>query len=772
MAVFGISRFAHSYYGGAMTDHPYTGIPNRIIWYIQVDWDLSGEYALIEPQTIISVKYFRGRKNRILNSSDGQEQPDKETSWIEMLDADGRYDSFNQDSPLYDYLGNSGQTLKLWMISTTTEAVELAFVGTIVSITYDQLRQVATIIGEGLARQLQIGDAEHVYNACQPFWLGEAGWDSYFTLNTGNTPFPVNWWSGRPDGLYLRKCVQLLLDQIDWPLTIYTGETDFNKDAPDYFFLSGESAWSTLKELADGFAARLFFLRDGRLMIMDRQDVIGLPTDDMDPIPGALVKFGLDRPSPYAGLRNWVEVQIRPRAVQRPFKSPLIEAYYREVWSNAGPIAVPPSSYLDFDIEYLYNGQNVVGSFVKLNFTSDDYEVWSQPDRTGTDMYGGNGYIELIDEVVGGYHVPYGNNQSRTRIRFSNDDGSLTAYFFDVKVFLVGIFETGQPAVATVSDAASITLNRTRKLSINSRWVQTTAIGQAVAQAYVDALSTRELASPSTLMYHLGWEALFQALVNHDLGTMVDFGPAGEALSLANFGLWGQRLIVAQALEWSSRDGETAWLKVTYERLLAYVQRIGEVTTYTQGTGSEDAVIAHVVPIGLNRCMVISVALRATQTVSDMQWGTQEAVKIGAAEYATGNYARAEIWAVVNPDVGSDDLAINLSGVTYFEVAIMNFVNVRQTSPVIDFTSTAALGGANASLTGGGNNGDLVIGVISKEGGTITPTGTQTPLWAESADGNWKGAGGIGSVGDAISYDLTGSLGWVLAAATIKSVES
>lgn len=775
MAIYNTSKYGQSEYG-SQAEHPYLNLTGKLIWLIQIDWDRDGSFGVgIEPQTIVDLKFKRGRAERILSNGQGQEQPDQETFWLLVDDPTARYDSFNQSSPLYNYLGASGILVRFLVISTTADVRDSAFVGVLTSATYDVNTGRATLTGEGCARMLQIGDAEHVYSPCQPTnQLNSAGWDSYFTLDAGYTPYPVNWWRGRVGGLPLRECVRLTLEAAIWPLGMYAGQTAYDTDFPNYFFLDGSSGWSTLKDLADAFAARLFFLRDGRLFAMDRQDVLG-PPGGTSPFGSPLLSYGLNRPSPYAMLRNQAVVKVRPHAASAPYRSSHYDYQLIEVWSNAGPIELEPLSTLELDVEYLHDGKVVVGSYVISNsgFVTDGMEAWSNTDKTGTDMFAsGDTSLVALDGSVGGFLVPYGNQENRTRIQFTNSHPTLTAYFFNAKMFILGIIETGNSAIVTVKDDASIALNGRRILEIDSRWVQRSNMATNIAQAYVSALASREKSSPVTLAYSLSGDALYNMLSNYDLGSRVDFGLAGSTTSLDNFGLFGVWLIVGIDMDWINPDGQDAIVKVTYEKIAAAQAALaGSVSTTTANT-SASVVWSHTVPNGLNRLLVVEIGLRAFQTVTGVTYGGAALTKLGAVQYAAGNYARAEIWYMVAPPVGTTDVTVSISGAEVVEAAALNFVNVNQATPFGPFASNSGLGSSAAGVYVVSDEGDLVIDLIVKDGGTLIAGAGQASLWAAVAAGSWNGSGssepGVATGTTSMSWNLTGANAWVLAAVAIK----
>jgi hypothetical protein len=153
-------------------------------------------------------------------------------------------------------------------------------------------------------------------------------------------------------------------------------------------------------------------------------------------------------------------------------------------------------------------------------------------------------------------------------------------------------------------------------------------------------------------------------------------------------------------------------------------------------------------------------------------YGAQSLTKKAHVQYAAGNYARAEIWYLVAPAVGTANVTVTVTGSEYVEAAALNFINVHQSTPLGTFASSTGLGGSPASVNVSGSEGDLVIDVLVKEGGTLTPDASQTSRWAASAGGNWKG-GGSSKLGDSIvpmSWVLTGANAWVLGGVAVKSV--
>jgi hypothetical protein len=749
MSQYGTAVYGSNLYGST-AEHPYTLTAGKVMWMVQVDWDRDGAIGSeIEPQTIRKLKIRRGRGQRMNADGRSQAQPGNESFEVELLDGARRYDSFNTASPLYGSMGAPGLLVRIMAVSTTTRAAaQPVFVGTLTSVEYDSKTGIATLKGEGLAKYLEIGAAASVYAPCQSASL--SAWDPYFVWD-GSTPFPINYWKGRPNGLTLRECVGITLERAGWGLGSYYGAGGYNNDQPDYFYLDGSSAWDTLTDLADGFAARLFFLRDGRLFAMDRLDRNGLAYGLAAPTR-AQEAHGLERISPFETLRNRAEVKVRPHSVM-PFNNPIADSYYLDAWSNGGPIEVAPSSYVDIPIKY--SGSVLQGNFVRANSDAlseiHKMAVWSKADRTGINMGPVTGNAEgefsiqlqlLGANQYGLTYVQSGNNQSFCVARLRNWSAVRTAYFFDLQVQVVGLRETGAAMTKVVDDTASQALNGMRRLSIDSRWIQTPLMADSIGQSFLDALSTRERSSPATITYQWSGETLYNNLLSYDVGSHVDFGVDGGADALANFGIYGRWLIVGQEMQWMSADGQDALVKLTFEKppLLSV-----QVTSTSIITGSSVTSVtwAHTLPDGLNRLLVVAIAKRDTGgSVTSVTWQGVALSQLATRSEAAGDFPRVELWYLVNPASGTGNLQATFSVLDFVEICALGLVNAHQTFP---FGSPSTVVGASGGAGPAGINvtaeaGDLVLDAVCYRGAAGGAAGVgQLVRMLGSSDGLWRG---------------------------------
>jgi len=779
LAKYGSSKYGTGLYGDS-SDHPYAGIPGKVMWVVLVDWDNNGQFDNgSEPQTIRRMHITRGREGARLQSGH-YAQPGNERFEIEMYDPSGRYDILNTSSPIFGFMGAPGLRLKVVMISTTTKESIPVFVGTLTNIEYNSSEKTGVLSGAGLSRYLEIGAAEKIHAPCQSYTY--LAWDSCFVWD-GSTPTPFNYWKGRSGGLPLRECAGIVLSRAGWSMGAYYGAMVLNNEQPNYFYLDESTAWAALVELAEGFAARLFFLRDGRLFVMDRLDRTGLAAA-LDAPARAQEAFGLKRYSPLESLRNHVEVKIRECHVF-PFNTPIAKTSYIVAWKNDGPISVPPSSYKDLIIRYTDVGKNTSyqtarpkqGSYVRLNqwdgtgALGEPYPliVNSRADKLGVDMAdpaAGLAEWNLLFDTLGtgpygDIYVQKGNNQCYCVVRFRNWSPTLTAYFFNMQAQVIGIIEGGESPSRVIEASSSIETNGERELVIDSRWIQDTTMADNIGQAYLDTLSSREMASAAELVYQWSGETLYQYLENYDLGAFINYGAQGGANSLANFGLYNRWLIVGQEIEWLSPDGQDAFVTLKLDKGLSPAVNVTAVSTVT-GSNISTMTWEHTVPEGENRLLIVSMSMiaRANSYLQTVTYGGQAMTLLGGVQQNLGEYPRVETYYLKNPPVGTANVVTTnrYSNLNYMEGGAVSFENVDQTTPlgtpVYDW-GTVGPAQCNVPAVAGSMVFDTVC--YASQAGDASQGSLQTKLWGLTSDGNWKGCSSVspGNESGSVTMDWT-----------------
>jgi len=751
MATFSSSKYGRSIYG---TEYlPAAEAAGNVLWLFQVDWDNDGVFdGEIESQYIRSVSFKRGRGSRMRGDGRGQNHPEGESFAVEIYDPNGKYDVFNFSSAIYEKFGVPGFLARILVINTTTLSTATpVFVGTLTGIDWDCESGIGTLSGTGLSRLMELGSANRVYAPCQNF--SAEGWDPYFVANS-STPFPINYWKGRPDGLALDQCVAILMERMGWQLSVSVSAVTLT-DEPDYFVLDGQSGWESLKEIADGFAARLFFLRDGSLFVMDKGDYVGKGIVAA-PALGALRRAGMSRTAPFEALYNRALTKVRPFFVP-PFASPVPTSAYSVAWQNGGPIEVAPGTSVEILAEFATGGigKAFAGNFMRVPSDSaleaNPITVNSLPDGSGVNMGAntgnGEGEFTLLSELVGvnGLEKIYrsmGNNQSFCTVKLKNWSATRTAYFSNLSVLVAGLREMGARLTAVVEDAESIAVNGVRELEVNNRLVQSNAMALSVGQALINAVSDRDTASVVTVGYDARGDVLYDFLCDYDLGKFVDFGTAGGATALKNFGVYGTNLVVGQEFEWADATGQNGFVKLTFEKLPGLA--VAAVGTSTGSiSNARTVIVSHTVGTGDNRLLLVSVGIRSFFDVDWVNYAGMELTKLDSYALGypgNGNFAKVEFWYLLNPPSGTADLFVRMTGNEWVEVGVTDFVNVDQVTPFGTVGKAKGFGDTSCSITVEASRYDLVADVICMEG-TPTVGDGQTELFNVTSDGNWRAKG-------------------------------
>lgn len=733
LATYGSSRYGSVLYGSESIA-PAASAGN-VFWKVQVDWDNDGAWGIeIESMYIRNIRFERGRKARLRGDGRGQNHPENERFEVEIYDPSGRYDVFNAGSPLYDRFGAPGLLARIQMVNSTTHASQTVFVGTLTEVNWDYESKVGVLAGTGLSRWMELGAASKVYAPKQIY--SNYGWDDVFIQNAGTTPAPINYWRGRTGGLCLDECVGILMDRISWPFGSSVSAVTL-RDEPDYFLLRGVSGWETLKEIADGFASRVFFRKDGTLFVMDKSDTDGLAVVD-PPSSGALRRSGLERTAPFDSLVNKVSVRLRPHFTPL-FTSPLVGADYQQMWSSAGPIEVLPGKKISLLVDFDQGaGKTLQANFLRVNSDSpleaSPLVVNSKPDKSGTNMGAvtGTGETEtsLPVDLVGtnsyGWlycYQPY-DRQGQVVVVLSNISSTRTAYFFNLIVYGIGVREVGTPLVYEAQDADSIGLNGVREMDYSNSLLQTVSMAQSVGESLVRAANTRDTASVVTVGYDGRGLDLYSMLATYDVGTVVDFGAAGGAESLKNYGLNGKNLIVGQSFEWLDGSGQNGLVRLSFEKQVVVPRWLaGDSATVTAGSSITKAATC---PAADDRLLVVFVGTLSSASVSGITWNGTALTKADAISYSTGTNPRGELWYLAAPATGTANLVVTMSGSTTAAVVFDFYANVDQTTPLGTVAKTSGASGASSLAISAGANDLVVDGFVYSRA---------TNAWADAAAG-------------------------------------
>ena len=196
----------------------------------------------------------------------------------------------------------------------------------------------------------------------------------------------------------------------------------------------------------------------------------------------------------------------------------------------------------------------------------------------------------------------------------------------------------------------------------------------------------------------------------------------------------------------------------------------GTVTS-TQTTGATSLTWSHTVSAGSNRVLVVELALDGLGApASSVTYGGVALTQIGRG---TGNHA-VELWALINPTVGTANVVASFSGTTAAAGGASTFNGVAQTIGTAFGTFVSATGtGTTASVTASSAAGEQVIDVLywrNSPATSATPGAGQTSYWSQTNSTMGGGAtleAGAASV--VMSSNLSGSVQWEIAAVSMKT---
>lgn len=146
---------------------------------------------------------------------------------------------------------------------------------------------------------------------------------------------------------------------------------------------------------------------------------------------------------------------------------------------------------------------------------------------------------------------------------------------------------------------------------------------------------------------------------------------------------------------------------------------------------------------GSNRYLVVGVAMFSlAQTVTSITYNGVALTLIGARSSITGA-CRIELWGLIAPATGANDIVATLSGAIAFAGCASSFTGVHQTSPTEAFSSAQAtnVGAADATVdVTTVADGDWTVDIVATDDATISVGSGQT------SRNNVTGAAGSGAM--------------------------
>jgi uncharacterized repeat protein (TIGR01451 family) len=190
---------------------------------------------------------------------------------------------------------------------------------------------------------------------------------------------------------------------------------------------------------------------------------------------------------------------------------------------------------------------------------------------------------------------------------------------------------------------------------------------------------------------------------------------------------------------------------------------------------------------GTNNVLIVGVSMNITgntgATVASVTYNGV-ALTLAGAHNDAGNSRRVEIWYLVAPATGTNNVVVNLNlpggtGVVGTVVGATNVSGADQTSPIRDFVSADGAAGNLATLNVPSANGDVVVDTLAIAGtDSVTAYGpTQTSAWASAsgatgADVYGSGSTRAGAPSVPLSETFNANSNWSLGAVSVRPFQA
>lgn len=769
MTLIGNARFGFDGYGN-LPNHPYRAIPNHILWFFQIDLDGDGQFdSHVLPPSLRAVEFERGVSRRDDPRGFGPSQPEGEHFRVELVDRGGVYWNAAEARSLANMV--SGRKARILCVSTTFKTpARPVFTGLLRSAEFDPRLEVIIFKGSGLSAALTIGGAAEIRDSSIAFNAPDLG---AFIPDSG-APAPIHHWRGQLPGTGLEACVNTILEACGSNIPILAQDEPV-EEQPEYFTLTGGSAWNAIKAVCSAYLARVEFSREGTISLRrlarptrDETGAISLDNCSIDPSP-------LEIPTP--GVINRVRCRVRPlRAPLYTLPIPITE--YGTAWSATGPIVVPPGMSVVIDARFKKTegsvfAANILRVNTDLTIEETPLIVNSLPDKSGVNMaaaFGtGEASFEVTPEVIDDSNLPYplfrnfGGWQDQCRITLRNTSATRTAYFFNLRLYGAGLSQSAQPSWVEVMDEESVALFGERAAKATSPLIQSEGIARQTAMralSYFKAPTRAVVTQASQISRGDASYALFQ---NVELNTLVHL-PA----SATHAG--GTYRVIGESARWLNGAGEHSRHEWRLEKALAPQVTVGsQSSVLIQSQGAVNW--THNGGTKSNEYFMVCASTRS--------WGWISAITVDGAPlerlaeislgYATnGDQPRVEMWGGVLP-AGVGAVSVTLDKPDWGEFASLSVADVNLAQPVGAVLTDKSFDGDPVAAMELGES-DLMLCVAGFQQYDPPSLVAGEEIYALTTDNNWRGsaASAIGLREAKVGWaDVTG--GYALAGVVLNA---
>ena len=742
MAIIGTARYGINGYG-SWREHPERDDPGNILWFLQIDLDGDGQFdSRVLPPSLRGLEFFRGVRRRDDPRGFGASQPDEESFSVDLVDLDGSLWEGSELSGLVNM--TAGRMARLMAVSATTRLpAQAVFTGTLQRVEYDPQTRLIRFRGSGLAGLLTVGAAAEVRDLAMPFNAPES---APFISGSGS-PLPIRHWRGQVPGTGAAACAGFILDACAIPLTL-TVEADSGAPLPEFFTLTGGSAWNALRAVCAAFALRAEFSPAGTLYLRrlarETARLAVLGTDlNLEYAPSIL---------PAPGVFNRLAIRVRPLYCP-PYQLPIPLEEYGIAWSAAGPLAVPAGESLVLDIRFRKTeGSVFAANFTRVNSDSplepDPLIVNSQADKNGVNLGeatgSGEASFEIVSTSAADPQVPYPlftnypGWQDQARLILRNTSQTHTAYFFNLRLYAAGLSQRVEASLHEADDVESLTLFGGRSASLRNPLIQTPAFAAWLGREYLDYFREPKRAGVARASRVVSGDQALTSLVQLEPGTLVDL-PLNA--SLPN----GIHRVLGSAIRWLNPTGKLSRHEVWLEKAPAPQVRVESTQTCSV---SNQAIANWSHPGGLTSECTLLVA------VSMRSWGSVTSVSADgqALNYLTGislgfpingDYPRVEFWGAPSTSAAGA-ISVNFSQSDWAECASMLVSGMNPQNPLGELLSLKAEDGDPLVEVELGE-GDLLVCAAGFQQVEPPVCSTGNELYNITSDGNWRGAAATAS---------------------------
>lgn len=294
-----------------------TTSPDTLLWGLLIDWDDDGVFTgENEANRMKDMSIIRGRNYFVSPNGDGFEPIQPGQMRIVLNNRDGRYNPYNEASPLYPNV-DSGKFIKLIVRFGST--VYNLFSGTIQDIIPNNNR--VEILAEDGLRWLQDQLVEtQIYQT--------------ITADTA---------------------IGYVLDAAKWP-ALWGKSLETGADTLSYWWAYGRNGWEEIRTLADSEFGRAWVDASGAMRFSNRYSTRAavLSVDQSKLLRSVRI------PQPWEVRRNIVQVTSNPITAQAT----------ADVWRAAGEYTVDAGATIDISIEFATPATGIIRPVATTDYTA------------------------------------------------------------------------------------------------------------------------------------------------------------------------------------------------------------------------------------------------------------------------------------------------------------------------------------------------------------------------------------------------------------------